>query len=166
MASQKKRFYSAHDQAMALAIVERYDGEVTRVCLDTIRQTLDAPALNKSTVYRWLQSQPVAPESQPEKNTVNPEAVEQALDAVFEVTARRYLEHANQDAVIADTKGKDAIMAAAIAVDKMRLLRNLPTEIVVILPDLVAAIDRAGLSASDVFNAMLQELALHDADGG
>ncbi|HML23556.1 MAG TPA: hypothetical protein PKD09_18005 [Aggregatilinea sp.] len=162
-----KREYGEQDKAIAREIVRRFGGELTKEALAAIRQALAAPDLNKSTVYRWLaasQLQPVATELQPEKKAVDPTLVDKALDDFFEATARAYLIRANDPDAIKDTKGKDAIMSAAIAVDKMRLLRNLPTEIVGTLSDLLLLLERRGLAASDVFNALLQELSAHDAD--
>ena len=49
-------------------------------------------------------------------------------------------------------------MALAVLIDKMRLLRGLPTEIVQMLPDLVQAIERHGMKPSDIFHAMLERL--------
>lgn len=157
------RQYSAHDKATAIAIVERFDGEITRECMALIRQALAAPSLNKTTVYRWMQAQsrPDATELQPEKKTVATDALDLALDELFETVARTYLQHALSAKVVADTKGRDAVMSAAVAVDKMRLLRNLPTEVILVLPDLVGAIQDAGLSAGEVFNALLQEIRAH-----
>jgi len=159
------RQYSAHDKATAIKIIERFDGEITREALEMIREALAAPTLNKSTVYRWVQAarlQPVASELQPEKKrAVDEAALDVALDEMFEETARKYLRHALKDDVVASTKSRDAVMNAAVAVDKMRLLRNLPTEVILVLPDLVGAIQDAGLSAGDVFNALLQEIRAH-----
>lgn len=158
------RQYSAHDKATAIKIVERFDGEITREALEMIRQALAAPTLNKSTVYRWVQAarlQPVASELQPEKKAVDEAALDVALDEMFEEAARKYLRHALKENIIESTKSRDAMMNAAIAVDKMRLLRNLPTEVILVLPDLVGAIQDAGLSAGDVFNALLQEIRAH-----
>lgn len=158
------RQYSEHDKATAIKIVERFGGEITREALGMIRQALAAPSLNKSTVYRWVQAarlQPVASGLQPEKNGIDGQALDQALDEMFEEAARKYLQHALKEDVIGSTKSRDAMMNAAIAVDKMRLLRNLPTEVILVLPDLVGAIEEAGLSAGDVFNALLQEIRAH-----
>ncbi|MFA7386072.1 MAG: hypothetical protein WCZ87_00270 [Thiohalobacteraceae bacterium] len=158
------RQYSAHDKATAIKIVERFDGEITREALEITREALAAPTLNKSTVYRWVQAarlQPVASELHHEKKAVDEEALDVALDEMFEETARKYLRHALKEDVVASTKSRDAVMNAAVAVDKMRLLRNLPTEVILVLPDLVGAIQDAGLSAGDVFNALLQEIRVH-----
>ena len=54
--------------------------------------------------------------------------------------------------------------AQGIFFDKIRLLDNLPTEIVGVLSDVMAAIHKRGLKASEVFEAMLKELADVDAD--
>lgn len=63
-------------------------------------------------------------------------AAEGPLDDVFENLARTYAAHALDPATVKDVKGDRAVVAAATALDKMRLLRNLPTEIVEVLPDL------------------------------
>jgi hypothetical protein len=48
---------------------------------------------------------------------------------LFESAARKYLAHASKDDVVDQTRGRDAVFSAAIATDKMQLLRNLPTSI-------------------------------------
>jgi len=63
-------------------------------------------------------------------------AAEGPLDDVFENLARTYAAHALDPATVKDVKGDRAVVAAATALDKMRLLRNLPTAIVEVLPDL------------------------------
>ncbi len=87
------------------------------------------------------------------------------LDAIFEATARAYLEHANRPEIIAETKGPQAVAAAALAIDKMRLLRELPTEIVSLLPGVLRALDTLHLNPSEVFLAMIREAAAQHDDG-
>jgi hypothetical protein len=53
----------------------------------------------------------------------------QDLSNVMEQTARAYLAQSLDPYVVASTNGRDAVFAAAIAVDKMQLLRGLPTSI-------------------------------------
>lgn len=89
----------------------------------------------------------------------------QTLDCYFEQVAWRMLEHALKDDVLGKMDGRAAVTSAAIAVDKMQLLRGLPTEIVAVLPQVLKAIEQRGLSAGDVFEAMLAELVSNDADG-
>jgi hypothetical protein len=57
------------------------------------------------------------------------EEKEAALADVFESVTRKYLAHASKDEVVAETRGRDAVFSAAIAADKMQLLRGLPTSI-------------------------------------
>ena len=151
--------YSEADKAIAREIVARYGGEVTQEALETIRQALAAPTLNRSTVHRWMQSQPVASELHPVKK----EQVEQALDDYFEQVARKMLLKALEADVIGDMRGKDLVMAAAIAVDKMRLLRDMPTEIISIWPGLMQALKDLELNPADVFNALIAQAQVERA---
>lgn len=178
--------YSQEQKEIAVGIVARFGG-MTNEALTMIRNALDAPGLSKSTVHGWVMqsdvklgampkhptpAKPNRTEPEPRKSRTEPtepkkivpsEQTERTLDEMFESVARTYLNHAEKKGVVDDTKGKDAVMAAAIAVDKMRLMRGLPTAIVQLLPVIIAKIESMGLKASDYFEAMLQELA--DADG-
>lgn len=111
-----------------------------------------SPCPNERTLRYWwnLKHQP-APEKliRQEKKT---------LAEKFELAANKYVDHSLQDEIVAELSGKDAMITAATATDKMQLLRGLPTSIVQVLPDLVAAMENAGLNASDVFNNMLARL--------
>lgn len=150
--------YDETKKALAVGIVERFGGEISQEALAMIRQSLEMPTLNKSTVYRWWQARDrtVATELQPAA-TPKKADLDQALDELFERTARLYLAHAQTEAVIADTKGKDAVIAAATATDKMRLLRNLPTEIVSVVPEVVESLRGAGLDPLTVFRTIIAE---------
>lgn len=105
------------------------------------------------TLRRWWKQESGAPPA---------ELVTQqktALADVFEAVAYKYLEQALDEDVISESSGKDAVVTAATAVDKMRLLRGLPTEIVQLLPDVVAAIESLGMTPADVFNGIIQRAA-------
>lgn len=154
--------YSEHDKAVAIEIVERFGGQVSQECLETIRHALAAPKLNKATVWRWWTARPVATGLQPEKTAIDPALVDQALDDMFETTARKMLIRAAEDEVIGKMRGQELVTSAAIATDKMRLLRNLPTEIVQVLPDLLEALRKLGLNPVDMFNAIIAEAAVQD----
>lgn len=154
--------YTAEEKAIAIALVERYEG-MTNEALEGIRQALGR-SVSTSTLHSWI-SKTETGKSKPKKNTpgavVSPKMQVDAnakLDDLFEQVARRYLSHALDDGTIAGTKGKDAVIAAATATDKMRLLRDLPTEIVQVLPTLILRLEALGINASDYFNAHLQEL--------
>lgn len=166
--------YTQKDKLLALGIIERYSGVIGKAALQDIRTLLNAPELNKSTVHRWWQSRTKLQEkpatgtrpkkrkafsatendqlqtAQPLATPLSQDDVDKTLTSYFAETAMNYLKHANQEYVIAEMKGKDAVMAAAIAVDKMRLLLNLPTEIIEILPDVLAAIEKTGRNPYEV----------------
>ena len=79
----------------------------------------------------------------------------------FENIAYAMLDHAGDSDTIGDMDGKGAVMSAAIATDKMRLLRGLPTEIVEIIPtiqDIYKALQDKGLEPGIVFGRMKQRL--------
>ncbi len=78
-----------------------------------------------------------------------------ALADVYEDVTYQLLEHASNQDIVDQMTGKDAIMAAAIATDKMRLLQGLPTEIIVIVPQLIEALRLMGLDPMDTFNRMI-----------
>lgn len=162
--------YTELQKTLAVELVRRNDGVVNDSIMADIRNALSAPKLSSRVVRYWVKE--VGEKSFTEKKqdidnrplvldhtekTIAKVAAE-ALDQMFEDTARLYLQQSQNPEVIAATKGKDAVIAAATAVDKMRLLRNLPTEIVTVLPNLLDAIDNAGLSAADVFKTMIEEL--------
>jgi len=156
--------YSVADRAIALEVMARHGG-MTWAALADIEAALGR-RVSKSTLHAWAKAnEPNEPNAEPnaKKNTlaVAPEARREAadtLDDLFEQVARRYLKHAGSPAVVMETRGRDAVIAAATAVDKMRLLRGLPTEIVALTVEVVQALDRAGLSAADVFNGILMEV--------
>jgi len=159
--------YNEGQRALAISIIERSGNEVTADVLHVVREALGTPDITAQTLRNWLKqkSQPKNFAHEKKENfaqihvsdTVQ-SAAEVALDDLFETVARRYVQHALKDEVLKEMKGKDAVIAAATAVDKMRLLRDLPTEIIAVLPALVDAMERAGLKPSDVFNTMFQRL--------
>lgn len=162
--------YSAEQKAIALEFVERNGGEVSGV-LDEIRTALGRPALNHATVWRWVQAASFAKQdtvckSQTEKKAALQQAAAKTLDEMFEEVAQRYLERALSDDVVKKMTGRDLVISAATSFDKMRLARDLPTEIISVLPQVMRAIEARGLSAGDVFDAMLAELVSSDSDGG
>lgn len=109
-------------------------------------------AIPERTLFRWGSG-----ENSPAPAKLVIEKKEELAD-VFERVAYKYLAHAEHEDVIDDVSGNAAVITAATAVDKMRLLRGLPTEIVEVLPGLVSAMQQAGLSPADVFNNMLARL--------
>lgn len=103
------------------------------------------------TLRRWFQGENGAPAVEV--------VIQQKTDLaeLYEQVSQRYLKHALEDEVVDELSGKDAVIAAATATDKMRLLRGLPTEIIEVVPQLVAALKEAGLDPVATFNQMLQK---------
>lgn len=155
--------YTVQQKAMAIEMLDRHGG-LTREGIDAVRLALNAPGLSRSTLHDWRKRREhnlTRAAANDEIDITPDEALEQAaleLDDAFEQIAHRYLTHAAKPKVIQDTRGKDAVMAAAIAVDKMRLIRGLPTAVVQVLPVIIDKITALGLSPADYFNAMIQEL--------
>jgi hypothetical protein len=176
------REYGEAQRQMAIEIADRYGGDITPRVLEDIRAALGAPNLPRQTVTRWKRNfrpslvpnlieklvghTPSAfPTGTPDvPDPLTPANItaktHEALDDMFESAARLYLNHARQEAVVKATDGTKAMTAAAIAVDKMRLLRGLPTVIVEALPvlrRLGELFEADGVEASEVFGAMLQQ---------
>lgn len=134
------RRYTPEDRAAALAALAANQGNVAR----TARQC----GVPRPTLIRWMQEQArvsgqsdtrPTPVPTPEKTTppyptarrtaaILPIAVD-ALATVFERVARLYLKRAESEEAVGKTSGKDAVIAAATATDKSRLLRDEPTAI-------------------------------------
>lgn len=146
--------YTLEQKAVAIAVASRYDNQVSGAAIDEIRRLLSLPNLTDRTVRNWLKEfQSNGAEISPEipKKKISPkvseahvEAAQEELDVLFESTARNYLSHANKPDVIKDTKGPQAVTAAAIAFDKMRIGRGLPTEIIGVVSGLMEDAQRKG----------------------
>lgn len=108
--------YSDRQKAEALAALDSNKGNVSRTAKE-----INIP---RKTLEMWAKARgvnnDVAEIRQHKKSD---------LADIFENIARTYLGEAAKDDKIAKTSGKDAIIAAATATDKMRLLRELPTDI-------------------------------------
>jgi hypothetical protein len=153
--------YSDKQRAQACKLVEANGGVIDKETLSAVRALLNAPSLPFMTVQRWLNHKNVNVVKEPDRYDTEP------LDVLFEGVARTYIRHAETDDAKLRTSGAQAMTAAAIAVDKMRLLQGLPTEIVAIAPTLtklIQIINERGWKASDVFEDMFQELAGQHAD--
>lgn len=162
--------YDAKDKALAVGILQR-NGGMTGQALAEIRAALNAPQMSTATIHRWWNEASGEKKNENENRKpavstrpITPELMQEAeiaLDDLFETVARRYLRHALDDKALEKLGGKDAVTAAAIAVDKMRLIRGLPTAIVEIMPVVVKlheALESAGLNPADVFERMIQRV--------
>lgn len=102
------------------------------------------------TLHRWFHEK----QNPPPSEMVQIKKIE--LADLFEQVARKYLEHGLNTGVMDDVGGKDAITAAAIAADKMNLLRNKPTEHI--------AIDHSGQLTIDERRKHINELLNQDGN--
>lgn len=144
----KRRQYSDNDKAAALAALDANNGNVYK----TARQL----GIGRTTLENWARGRGVnhdVPELRRVKKTELADTLEQV--------AETYAAHLLEPTTIMKTSAKDAAITVGTAIDKMRLLRGLPTEIVAVIPLLVQALQDNGLDASDVFNAMLARLHAH-----
>lgn len=139
--------------AIAMLVGAGFATNKTRACDEVARYYKGA--VNARTLMRWGGG-----ENRPAPDKLVVEKKEELAD-VFERVAYKYLQHAEHQDVIDDVAGNAAVITAATAVDKMRLLRGLPTEIVVMLPDVLAALKVLGQEPSDVFNRIIQRAAQH-----
>lgn len=141
--------YTEEQRAIALEIVKRHDGILTAGAMDAIRLALNTPDLPDQTVRLWMKSlnklqsrvKLTAEKNLTTESKLRVEIsenvqrdVSQKLDALLERAAHALVEHATQDKTIARSNVQQAMTAAGIAIDKMQLLRGLPTEIVKTLP--------------------------------
>lgn len=138
--------YSDMQKAMALEIVARNKGVLDAFAMQSIRETLGVPDLKDQNVRYWMKTQKVLTtqktESKPgatdkasEPLSVR-EAVAQKLDEKLEAAAHLFVDHAVKPDTLEKLGGQQAMTSAAIAIDKMRLLRDLPTEIIGAAPEL------------------------------
>lgn len=111
-----KRQYSDNDKATALALLDANEGNVLRTSkqLKIPHKTLDEWAKGRN-------QHPVVADLRIDKK--------QELHSLFEEVARLYLGQAAQEDTIKKTNGRDSVIAAATAVDKMRLLTEQATSI-------------------------------------
>lgn len=66
------------------------------------------------------------------------------------------VDHVKTPETIAEMSGQQAVTSIGILVDKMRLLMGLPTQIVGIIPDVIAALERAGENPEQVFRRLIE----------
>jgi hypothetical protein len=149
--------YSDVQKAAACAMVKQNSGVIDDVIIATIRIALDEPKLPKMTIWRWWKHYLAVtlPDVTEKTNENVTDVIErQALDEKLENAAHKFIDHAMKDELLLWTSSKDAMTAAGIAIDKMRLLRNLPTEIVAVLPDLVETIKRKGYDPAEAIKTI------------
>lgn len=132
--------YSDEGKRRACALVKRNKGVIDDVLVETIRVALDAPKLSRTNIWRWWQHYQNMTVNSATNATEKGDQLlpvdDRELDVMFEDAARKFVTHALREELLIWTSAKDAMTAAGIAIDKMRLLRDLPTEIIGAAPEL------------------------------
>ena len=117
-----------------------------------MKQTAAAFNIPVNTLKRWLTDSHGAPPHE----IVQQQKTE--LSERLEQLAHKLLDHAAKDEVIHKMTGQQAVTSVAIAIDKMRLLNNLPTEIIAVLPDFLSTLQERGIDATEFFTRAKQRL--------
>jgi len=114
--SRQYRQYTEADKATALALLQANN--------NNLKQTARELSIPRATLAKWTKGEGV-------NSAVIQKCDEkkEELGDLFEKAARLYLGRSLEPDVIAKTNGKDAMVTAATATDKMQLMRNKPTSI-------------------------------------
>lgn len=145
--AKKRRRYDDEYRAGAIAMLHAAGYPDTTGALTRVANELHVP---DRTLSRWFNGENNSP---PDK-LVNIKKGDMA-NALEEV-AWKLLDSMADSEAIADAPLQQRATAYGIAVDKMRLLRGLPTEIVALIPDVVNALQSMGQSPAEVFNRIIQ----------
>lgn len=155
--------YLDRDVAIALEIVRRNKGIISAACVAEIQTTLNAPGLTMRTIRNWWKGITLENHG----NSVDRDLVEkfnQELDQKLEEIAHKLADYVVKDTTINRMTGQAAMYSLSVAIDKMRLLRNLPTQIVSILPKLVAEMEEKGIDVTEAFQTLYEKVKAQHVD--
>lgn len=156
--------YTLDEKAQIIALLHRFEGVNVRA-MNAITETFGFCPSRRS-LYTWLREVPL-PQSldnssqHTTRKRITPERLEQAqlkLDEKFEIVANTCLDRLLRPEILAEMKGRDLAWVAAVSVDKLRLLRDMPTEIVGILADIVPKLRDRGLNPVAVFSELSAQI--------
>jgi len=123
----KPKRYDDNTRAGAVVMLQSQGYPNTPGALRRVSEHLGIP---ESTLSRWARGV-----SNPPPSSVVSEK-RQALDTRLEALAHKILDRVESDDVLDTMSGRELMTAFGIGIDKMRLLRDLPTEIVGVAPQL------------------------------
>lgn len=155
MAKKKRRSYDDKFRAGAVVTLQAAGYPNTPGALTRIANELK---VQPRTLSRWFNG-----EQNPPPDQMVTEKKEDMAD-LFEIAAFKYLKFASSDDVIESASARDAMMNAAVATDKMRLLRGLPTEIVELVPGVIEALKKQNLDPVEIFQRMIDRAANVSSD--
>lgn len=150
----KRRRYTDEERAMLVVMLQSqgYTGDVTTNKPGALQSVVEYSGVPERTLRRWFHGASNPPPDNLVRNKKG-ELSDELEDIVWLMTGTLKSEE-----VIGEMSGKDIATSIGILVDKIRLLRGLPTEIVQVLPGIVGALNDLKISPADYFNAMMQEL--------
>lgn len=149
--------YTDEARANAVALLAAAGYPDRTGALSEISRQLNIPS---RTLSRWFKREQNPP---PDKLVTEKKG---ELSDLYEDAAHKFLQHSVDNYLL--MKPKEAITAAAIATDKMQLLRGLPTEIIELSPEIMQLLDliRAmGQDPKTALTVLIRKLeAQHDPD--
>jgi hypothetical protein len=147
--------YTDEFRASAVAMLHAAGYPKAIGALRAVSRKLKVP---ERTLSRWFNAE----QNPPPDKLVSVKKGDMA-DALEEV-AWTLLDSMSDADAIGDASLQQRATAYAIAIDKMRLLRGLPTEIVALIPDVISAIQSLGQSPAEVFQRMIELAAKQRAE--
>lgn len=153
----KRKRYTDEDRAMLVVMLQAqgYTGNPETNKPGALQSVAEYSKVPERTLRRWFNGE----NNPPPDNIVRHKKGDlsnELEDIVWLMTGKL-----KDDDVLSDMSGKDMATSVAILIDKIRLLRGLPTEIVEIIPSVQQLYDllkAQGQNPSDVFNAMIAKL--------
>lgn len=144
--SGKRRRYTDDERGMAVAMLQA-NGYPDVV--GSLQRTANSTGIPVPTLLDWHTGNRWVDSEVREEN-------KRTLSQMYREIAEKYAERTLAEDNIQRANGRDAITVSAIAVDKMRLLEGLPTQIVSIMPDVIGALNALG---QDAQQALLRIIA-------
>lgn len=143
----KRRRYTDKFRADAIALLEGAGYPDREGALADTARHIGVPA---QTLHRWARGKnnPPPPELVIEKKG---DLADELESIVWLMTG-----HLKNEDTIGDMTGQQTATSIGILIDKIRLLRGLPTEVIAIIPEVVQAIERAGDNPQDVFRRLIE----------
>lgn len=151
--AKKSQVYTDEFRASAVAMLA---AEGYPAVKGSLQRVADLLGIHARTLSRWFNG-----ENNPPPDMLVSEKRDELSD-MFERVAYQYLDHATKPEVVASASARDAMTAAGIAVDKMRLLRGMPTAIVSLMPGFVEAIKAMGQDPEEVMKRAITRAGLGD----
>jgi hypothetical protein len=154
--------YSITQKAMACDLVRRNGGILDAATMRDIRAMLGNAKLPDQTVRNWVKTflgdQKKQAAELPVETASTLEIVQskasQKIEDELDKLAQKLVTHAMRDDVISKANIQQTMTALGITIDKARLIRGLPTEIVNITLDLVDLIKRKGHDPINILDTL------------